>query len=105
MNRSITGAVRHYFIITRYEFYMNAEIPATEPVEGTSLYKTKSGNGNSYTDVEFDLSDDEFYSLIDKCVKVIGSGPEFEGQDLSMSYDEFMSLQSVDDAPQPGMHS
>ena len=70
------------------------------PVEDTSLFV--SIPDDHYTEPEFDLTDEEFYSLIDNCVKIIGFGPEFEGQDLSMSYDEFMALKSIDDAPKPG---
>ena len=44
---------------------------------------------------------DEWSALFDHLIKIIGYGPVFEGQDLSMSYDEFLSLKSVDDAPKP----
>lgn len=82
-------------------FFTDRGIGATdrELVEGTSLYRSLPSEFCMYP--EFDLTDEEFYSLIDNCVKIIGYGPEFDGQDLSMSYNEFMALQSVEDAPQP----
>ena len=84
-------------------WYDGENLPVDTPVEGTSLYRTR--NDRYFMEPEFELTDEEFRSLIDNCVKIIGIGPEFEGQDLSMSYDEFMALKSVDDAPQLGSSS
>ena len=94
---------RYHFIYANHEWTRGRyeKNVACEPVDGTTLYRSIPGYPK-YTEPEFALTDEEFYTLIDNCVKVIGIGPEFEGQDLSMSYDEFMALQSIDDAPKPG---
>ena len=100
-----TGSFDHYNFI--FANYPSPSLAASDfgKIDGTSLYKTTHRDGSYYTEAEFDLTDAEFDTLINNCVKIIGSGPEFEGQDLSMSCEEFLALQSVDDAPQPGKPS
>lgn len=51
--------------------------------------------------VRYPFTKEEWPALIDESVKIIGYGPAFEGKDLSMSQDEFMSLTDIPGSQAP----
>ena len=102
---------RNYITLCRVPFddftsyHFTAAEGAPEKQWNVSTFLDSDGTIGAYYyegyEAMLPLHGNEWSAILDHLIRIIGYGPVYEGHDLSMSYDEFLALKSVEDAPKP----